>query len=202
LYPRLNGFALQDSRSHFVTEKQVTVALFAAQEAATEAPGVYTVSTGAAKPVSTRRMIRMTSAEGSRPSAYKFRRESAIWPVRRRCTWLRALSWTCALFGVASLAGCSFSDGVGPYIVDPGRYSVYHCKDLVERLKALTTREKDLRALMDKASEGGGGSLIGTLSYRPDYEKELGDEKVLRRTAAEKKCALEPPAFESDQSIR
>ena len=55
---------------------------------------------------------------------------------------------------------------------------------------------------MDKASEGGGGSVIGALSYRPDYEKQLGDEKVLRRTAAEKKCALEPPAFESDQSIR
>ena len=73
---------------------------------------------------------------------------------------------------------------------------------LVDRLKTIAAREKELRELMDKASDGGGGSVIGTLSYRPDYEKQLGDEKVLRRTAAEKKCALEPPAFESDQSIR
>ncbi len=94
------------------------------------------------------------------------------------------------------------SDGVGPYIVDPGRYSAYHCKDLVDRLKALTTRQTELRDLMAKASEGGGGTVIGTLSYRPEYEKDLGEEKVLRRTAADKKCALEPPTFESDQSIR
>jgi hypothetical protein len=36
--------------------------------------------------------------------------------------------------------------------------------------------------------------LIGNLTYRADYENALGEEKVLRRTAAEKKCDLPPPA--------
>lgn len=112
------------------------------------------------------------------------------------------LSLISSVFALVALGGCSLSDGVSPYITDPGRFSVYHCKDLVERLKVITTRENELRELMNKASDGGGGSVIGALSYGPDYEKQLGDEKVLRRTAAEKKCALEPPAFESDQSIR
>jgi hypothetical protein len=144
----------------------------------------------------------MTSKDGGRASALNFRRMQPIGPLRRRYVQLRAVGLVSGLSAIAVLGGCSLSDGVGPYIADPGQFSVYHCKDLVNRLKAITEREKELRELMDKASEGGGGSVIGTLSYRPDYEKQLGDEKVLRRTAAEKKCALEPPAFESDQSIR
>jgi hypothetical protein len=47
---------------------------------------------------------------------------------------------------------------------------------------------------MARASEGGGGVLIGTMAYRADYEKLTGEEKELRRTAAEKNCALPPPA--------
>jgi hypothetical protein len=100
----------------------------------------------------------------------------------------------------ASTAGCSTS--IDTYLVDPGQYSAYHCNQFADRLKHLQTREADLRNLMDKASEGGGGTLIGGMSYRADYEKAVGEEKVLRRTAAEKKCALDPPVLESDQVIR
>jgi hypothetical protein len=92
------------------------------------------------------------------------------------------------------LAGCSMPDGVGTFIVDPGRYSVYHCDGLQARLKVLLAREEELNNLMQKASEGGGGVLIGNMSYRADYENTLGEERLLRRTAAEKKCELPPPA--------
>jgi hypothetical protein len=91
------------------------------------------------------------------------------------------------------LAGCSATDGVGPFIVDPGRYSVYHCDGLQARLKVLLEREDELNNLMQKASEGGGGVLIGNMSYRADYEKTVGEERLLRRTAADKKCELPPP---------
>ena len=106
------------------------------------------------------------------------------------------------------LAGClaaatgACSTSVDTYLVDPGHYSAYHCKQLVDRLKQLQTHETDLRNLIDKASEGGGGTLIGGMSYRANYEKAVGEEKVLRRTAAEKKCALEPAPSESDQVIQ
>jgi hypothetical protein len=121
------------------------------------------------------------------------------------------------------LAGCSTSDGAHSFIIDPGHYSVYHCDGLAARLKVLLAREQDLANLMNRASEGGGGVLIGNLAYRNDYENTVGEEKVLRRTAAEKKCELPPPAqpvsstpapytaqpapatapiFQSDQTIR
>src|ERR1700722_2691487 len=104
-----------------------------------------------------------------------------------------AIASVCVL--VASLlAGCSTSDGIGSFIVDPGHYSVYHCDGLAARLKVLLAREQELTNLMDRASEGGGGMLIGNLTYRADYENTVGEEKVLRRTAAEKKCERPPPA--------
>jgi hypothetical protein len=104
------------------------------------------------------------------------------------------------VFLVGAAAGCSTS--VDTYLIDPGHYSAYHCKQMVGRLKELQSRESELRNLMDKASEGGGGTVIGGMSYRANYEKAVGEEKVLRRTAADKNCALETPAFESDQVIR
>jgi hypothetical protein len=88
------------------------------------------------------------------------------------------------LLAAAALAGCSTSDGVGALMVDPGRYEGYNCKDLV----------------------GTSGVVIGALAYRSDYETVLEQKRVLRRTAAEKKCQLTPPAattkFTSDQTIR
>jgi hypothetical protein len=103
-----------------------------------------------------------------------------------------------------ALAGCGFSDGPGTLIVDPGKYSVYHCNDLVARSKYLLSREQELRGLMDKASEGGGGTVIGALAYRSDYESVKSEQKLLQRTAAEKKCDLVAPAsnYQSDQTIR
>ena len=89
------------------------------------------------------------------------------------------------------LAGCSTS---GSWMIDPGHYSVYHCDALPARLEAIQERERELSNLMARASDGGGGVLIGTMTYRVDYEKAIGEEKVLRRTAAEKNCNLPPPA--------
>jgi hypothetical protein len=106
------------------------------------------------------------------------------------------------MLAMAMLGGCASGDGLGPYIVDPGHYSVYHCKDFAPKLTSLVAREQQLRSLMDRASEGGGGVVIGNLSYRAEYEDVLGEEKVLRRAAAEKNCDLDPPALQSDQTIR
>jgi hypothetical protein len=107
-----------------------------------------------------------------------------------------------ALFGLgmAALAACAMSDGPGALLIDPGRYSAYHCNDLAARWKGLVAREKDLRALMDKADQTAGGAVIGSLSYRTDYDSVIGEERLLQRTAAEKSCNF-ATQFQSDQII-
>jgi hypothetical protein len=107
-----------------------------------------------------------------------------------------------ALFGLgmAALAGCGMSDGPGALLIDPGRYSAYHCNDLAARWKVLVVREKDLRALMDKADQTTGGAVIGSLAYRTDYDSVIGEERLLQRTAAEKNCNF-ATQFQSDQII-
>jgi hypothetical protein len=133
------------------------------------------------------------SGDGCRPLA-------GLW--RRECSRPGAFGLI-GILAIGALVGCGISEGgVGTLALDPGRYALYHCNDLVARLNALIARESELRNLMEKAGEGVGGALIGTLSYRTDYETVLSDEKLVRRTAAEKKCQLGPPTYQSDQTIR
>lgn len=120
--------------------------------------------------------------------------------LRRRARSSRSFLLCAAAVGM-TLAGCGLGNGPGSFLVDPGRYEAYHCNDLVTRWKQLTDREKDLRALMDKASQSGTGAVIGAVAYRSDYEGVLTEEKLVQREAAEKKCEL-TTTFQSDQSIR
>jgi hypothetical protein len=113
----------------------------------------------------------------------------------------RALLSVVSLLGALALAGCGLSGNTGALLIDPGRYDAYHCPELATRWKVLIAREKELRGLMDKAGEGPGGAVIGSLAYRTDYESVLSEEKLLQHTADEKKCGF-TPEFQSDQTIR
>jgi len=143
----------------------------------------------------------MTLSDGVHQAVHGHRRGPGAGLSRRRRAGLSAIGLICVL-AAGALAGCGMSEGIGTLAVDPGRYSAYHCNDFVARLKDLLAQQKNLRNLIDKASEGGGGAVIAALSYRANYETVLSEEKVLRRTAAEKNCELGAPTYQSDQTIR
>jgi hypothetical protein len=128
---------------------------------------------------------------------------AAVLLCHRRCAAPRFsfLSVTTALCAAIALGGCSMDDGAGSLLIDPGRYTLYHCDELAARWKELQAREKELRGLIDRAGESSGGAVIGSLAYRPDYESVKSEEKLLVRTATEKKCNVTPD-FQSDQTIR
>jgi hypothetical protein len=106
------------------------------------------------------------------------------------------------VLAAATLGGCGVgTDGIGALMVDPMRYDGYNCKQLSSQWNALLAREKELRNLIDKADEGVGGTVIGAMAYRGDYQTVLEDKKVLQRTAAARQCQL-TPTLSSDQIIR
>jgi hypothetical protein len=114
----------------------------------------------------------------------------------------RRLALLSFLFTPAALivTGCG-SDGPGAIWVDPGKYTLYKCDDLARRWKALITREDELRGLIEKANESAAGAVIGSVAYRSDYEAVLSEEKLLQRTAADKKCSFMAD-YQSDRLIR
>jgi hypothetical protein len=109
-----------------------------------------------------------------------------------------------ALLVAAALAGCG--EGAGTLLIDPGRYSAYHCKDIAAQWKVLVAREKELHDLMARADQGGGGgAIIGSLAYRTDYESVRSEERLLQREAVAKNCNATTQStsqFQSDQAIR
>jgi hypothetical protein len=129
-------------------------------------------------------------------------RNLPAWRARHRSATCAALATSLAALYSIALSACTPSDGVGTLMVDPGRYSAYHCNDLVVRWKALIVREEELRALIDRAGDSGAGAVVGTIAYRADYESVLTQQKLLQRAAAEKKCDLNPATSQSDQTIR
>ena len=78
----------------------------------------------------------------------------------------------CVIAGMA-LSGCGLSDGPGQLMVAPGAFDAYHCNDLVNLWNSLNKRELDLRGYMSRASQGGGGTVIGTRAYGTDYQTVL-----------------------------
>ena len=121
---------------------------------------------------------------------------------RHAASAIGRLMTVCLVAAVLPLAGCGMgTDGLASLSVDPAKYAGYHCKELVGQWNGLVGREKQLRNLIDKASEGGGGTVIAAVAYRSDYDTVLQQEKVLKRTAAEQNCEL-TPNYSSDQTIR
>jgi hypothetical protein len=116
----------------------------------------------------------------------------------------RAYCGAALMLVAAALAACSLPEGAGTVLVDPGRYSAYHCDGLAEQWKTLVAREKELRGLMDKADAGGNsnaGALIGSVAYRPEYEAVMSNEKLLQNAAKEKNCPF-VAEFQSDHTLQ
>ena len=92
------------------------------------------------------------------------------------------------------LAACSTPgvDSSFTVFADPGKYLYYSCEQIAAQKKHWTTREQELRMLMDKAEQGAGGAVVNLIAYKADHVAATEELKMLDKTAREKKC--ETPA--------
>ena len=92
----------------------------------------------------------------------------------------------------ASLGGCATSlNIVGDPFMAPAKFQFLRCEDIAKRLVADQGREQELRTLMDRASNGVGGSAVNMLVYEPDLQTVRSELRLLRETAGEKRCSDE-----------
>ena len=113
-----------------------------------------------------------------------------------------ALLVTVGLLTGGVLAGCSTGGGnTFTVFADPGKYQYYSCEQIAGQIKRWSTREQELRALMDKAGRGTGGTVVNLLAYRADYVAATEELKVLDATARDKKCDT-PANWGSNTVIR
>lgn len=106
----------------------------------------------------------------------------------------------------AALSGCASDDGAGRFLVQPGKYVLYSCKEIAETTQAISIRQQELERLMAKAGVDSGGRFVSDLAYRPEDVQLRGQMNELRKASAEKNCKFSPAAgpgpHVSDQVIR
>jgi hypothetical protein len=102
----------------------------------------------------------------------------------------------------ACLAACS-STGDAPltFFADPGKYQYHNCEQLAVATKQTSSRQQELKTLMEKAEQSTGGVVASTLAYRSDYIAATEELKVLDATARNKNCDT-PATWRSNSTIR
>ena len=100
------------------------------------------------------------------------------------------------------LSGCATpGDSSVTLFADPGKYQYSSCEQLALQRKTWTTKEQDLKQLMDRAEQGTGGAVVNVLAYKADYVAATEELKVLERAARSKHCAS-PENWGSSSAIR
>jgi hypothetical protein len=86
------------------------------------------------------------------------------------------------------LGACASGDNAPTFLSDPGKFQYHNCEQITAQGKAISTRQQDLKRLIDKAGESAGGSFVGAIAYQTDYIAATEDLRLLKAAAAEKNC--------------
>ena len=118
-------------------------------------------------------------------------------PARRVCLRLSTCVALSFLAGCASTAGSS----TATFLADPGKYQFSSCEQLAKHRQQWSSREQELRLLMDRAEQGTGGAFVNVLAYEADYVAASEELKVVEDTARTKNCNT-PQSWQSNSVVR
>ncbi len=106
-----------------------------------------------------------------------------------------------ALLLFASVSACATApDDAGAIFTAPDKFEFYNCEQLETRMRNLMAREKELRALIGKASQSPVGSVIAVAAYRTEYLQTRNDLKVISEWRVTKNCSIQS-GWLSDRSM-
>jgi hypothetical protein len=102
----------------------------------------------------------------------------------------------------AMLAACSSTSETGySLFADPGKYQYYNCAQIAVAMKTYSTRQQELKTLMDRADQSAGGAAVGFIAYKAEYVAVNEELDTLHATARSKSCAQDE-AWRSSTVIR
>jgi len=108
---------------------------------------------------------------------------------------LRAVGTGCAcallmVLGAALLLGAcsSGADSSFSLFAEPGKYQFHSCDQIAGEIKHWSSREQELKTLMDRADQSAGGAAVGIIAYKADYVAAGEELDLLKATAHSKKC--------------
>ena len=87
------------------------------------------------------------------------------------------------------IAGCSsIADNGMTIFADPSKYQHSTCEGLGGQRQTWTTKEQELRQLMDRAEQSTGGAVVNVLAYKGDHVAALEELQLIDRAARAKNC--------------
>jgi hypothetical protein len=107
----------------------------------------------------------------------------------------RQIMHAAALVLATFTAGCA-GDASGEFLVRPGRFDYLSCAEIAKASDTAAKRERELKALIERAEKESFGVLMAAASYRGEYLQAQGEQKMLAEVARRKDCGAErsPPA--------
>src|SRR5689334_18163906 len=92
-----------------------------------------------------------------------------------------------ALILAGLTTGCS-GDLSEQLFVQPGRFDYLSCAELVAARQQSAQHEQELKTLIDRAEKEPAGVLFAAASYRGDYQRAQGEQKMQAEVMARKNC--------------
>jgi len=115
----------------------------------------------------------------------------------------RCVGWIAGALGTGTLlAGCaSTGENALTVFADPGKYQFSSCEQLANQRKSWSSKEQELRLLMDRAEQSTGGAVVNVLAYKADYVAASEELKIVENTARAKNCDT-PDTWRSNSIVR
>ena len=102
------------------------------------------------------------------------------------------VSTIAALMLAALAAGCA-GDAAEQLFVRPGHFDYLSCPELVAALQNAAKREQELKVLIERAEKESIGVLLAAASYRGDYLRSQGEQKIVAEVIRRKNCPPDTP---------
>jgi hypothetical protein len=105
---------------------------------------------------------------------------------------LRRIMHALALLLATFATGCGGQAGE-EFFARPGRFDYLDCPAIAAATHKAAAREQELKILIERAGKESFGVLMAEASYRGEYLRAQGEQKMLAEVAQQKNCPPETP---------